>query len=299
MKVFLTGATGYIGSAVAEALGKAGHRVIGLARSPESAQKLAELGIEVQLGNLQNAEALRDAASRADGVIHAASPSDATSAQADNMLLDAILSALQGTNKPFVYTSGVWVIGNTDNRIADEKSPLHPTPLVAWRVACEHRLLDFAKGGVRASVLRPAIVYGRGGGIPASFLQSAKECGAVVFVGNGENHWPVVHVDDLADLYVRILEKASPGSIFLGANREAVKVRDAAQAASAAAGIPGKLTPLPLGEARKTMGPYADALALDQRVSAEKARNVLGWQPSRISFLEDLRRGSYAAVRSR
>jgi nucleoside-diphosphate-sugar epimerase len=294
MNVFVTGATGYIGSAVCEALSKAGHKVIGLARSPEAAEKLSSRGIEPHRGALKDKDSLRAAARKADGVIHAASPGDATNSEADNSLLDAVLLELNGTNKPVVYTSGIWVIGNTGDKIADETFPLRPVPLVAWRVACEQRVLDSAKDGIRTIVTRPGIVYGHGGGIPATMIRSAKLRGAVQFVGNGENHWPVVHVEDVADLYVRALEKAAAGSLFHAAEKDSVKVREVALAASEGAGIPGKVAPWPLEEARKTLGPFADALVLDQRISSEKARKILGWIPRQVGIFEDLRRGSYA-----
>jgi nucleoside-diphosphate-sugar epimerase len=294
MKVFVTGATGYIGTAVCEALAKAGHKVIGLARSPEAAEKLSQRGIEPHRGELKDKDSLRAAARKADGVVHAASPSDATSAKMDNNLLDAVLAELKGTNKVFLYTSGIWVIGETGDKIADEYFPLHPTPLVAWRVACEQRVMGSAKDGIRSIVIRPGIVYGRGGGIPATMIRSAKLRGEVQFVGDGENRWPVVHVEDIADLYLRALEKAEPGSLYHGAEKDSVKVRDAAQAASEAAGIPGKVTAWPLEEARKTLGAFADALVLNQRISSEKARKILGWNPRQAGIFEDLRRGSYA-----
>lgn len=294
MKLFVTGGTGYIGSAVCEALSKAGHEVTALARSAEAAEKLSQRGIKACRGDLQDKDSLRAATRAADGVVHAASPSDATSAQADNSLLEAALAELKGTNKGFIYTSGIWVIGDTGEKIADEKFPLNPTPLVAWRVACEQRVLASAKEGIRALVVRPGIVYGRGGGIPQTMIRAAKLRGVIAFVGNGENHWPVVHVDDVADLYVRALEKAAAGSLFHGAEKDSVKVRDVALAASEAAGIPGKVAAWPLEEARKTLGGFADALALDQRISSEKARKILGWNPRQAGILEDLARGSYA-----
>jgi nucleoside-diphosphate-sugar epimerase len=294
MKVFVTGATGYIGSTVCEALGKAGHKVIGLARSPEAVEKLSQRGIEPHRGELKDKDSLRAAARTADAVVHAASPSDATSAEMDGILLDAVLAELKGTKKPFLYTSGIWVIGATGENVADEHSPLHPAAIVAWRVACEQRALDSAKDGIRSIVIRPGIVYGHGGGIPATMIRSAKLRGAVQFVGNGENHWPVVHVQDIADLYVRALEKAEPGSLYHGAEKDSAKVREVAQAASEGAGIPGKVAAWPLEEARKTLGPFADALALDQQISSERARKILGWNPRRAGILEDLRRGSYA-----
>jgi nucleoside-diphosphate-sugar epimerase len=293
MNVFLTGATGYIGSSVAEALQSAGHQVIGLARSHDSAEKLVGNGIEPQPGDMGDRASLESAIDRADGVIHAASPSDATSAKLDNIVLDAVFAKLKGTNKPFIYTSGIWVLGDTAGRVADETFPLNPTPLAAWRAECEKRVLAAAATGMCASIIRPAIVYGRGGGIPGSLVQSGRDKGTVVFVGDGENHWPGVHVTDLANLYLLVLERAEGGSVFHGAQGDAVKVREVALAASEAAGKSGRVAPWPLAEARKTLGPYADALVLDQKISADKARKILGWEPKQAPFLEDVRNGSY------
>lgn len=294
MRVFVTGATGYIGSAVCEALSRSGHKVSGLARSSESAEKLLQRGIEPHRGDLKESDSVRAAARGADAVIHLAAPNDATYAQADNSLLDAVLPELKGTNKPFIYTSGVWVIGGTGGKVADESFPLHPTPLIAWRVNCERRALDAAKDGVRSIVIRPAVVYGRGGSIPAMLIKSAKERGVVTYVGDGENHWPAVHVEDLADLYVRALEKAAACSLFNAAQGEAAKLREIALAASEGAGIPGRVAAWPIEEARRAMGGFADALALDQQISSEKARKILGWNPMQAGILEDLARGSYA-----
>ena len=296
LKVFVTGATGYIGSSVSAALQKRGHPVLGLARSLESAEKLQKRGIEPYEGDLRDKDSLVAAARKTDAMVHVASPSDSTSAELDNGVIDMVCSVLAGTEKPFIYTSGIWVIGETQG--ADEDSPLHPIPLVKWRAVCEQRVLGAAKGdsNILACVLRPGIVYGRGGGIPASFFKSAKESGAVVFVGGGENHWPVVQVDDLADLYVRTLENKTGGAVFHGIAEQGVKVRDIALAASDGAGIPGKISPWPVEQARKTLGLFADALALDQKISSVKTRRQLGWQPQAPRLVEDLRQGSYQAA---
>ena len=297
MKVFVTGATGYIGSCVSAALLKHGHAVIGLARSSEAAQKLEKRGIEPVRGDIRDKDSFVTAAREADAMIHAASPNDPTSAEVDNAVIDAVCEVLQGTRKPFIYTSGIWVIGETGNKVADEDSSLHPIDLVKWRAVCEQRVLAAAKGSsIRASVLRPGIVYGRGGGIPASFFQSAKERNVVAFVGDGENHWPVVHVDDLADLYVRVLNVESGGLVFHGISEQGVKVRDVAIAASEGAGIPGKISPWLVDEARKTLGLFADALALDQQISSEKTKKQLGWEPKAPRLTDDLRQGSYRAA---
>jgi nucleoside-diphosphate-sugar epimerase len=163
MEVFLTGATGYIGSAVAEALQKAGHKVTGLARTDEKSKQLEARGVRACLGDLLKPETVAAPARAAEGVIHTASTNDANAAQADATVVRAILKTLEGTGKPFVYTSGVWVLGSTGDKVADEHTPVNPTPLVAHRPAIEQEVLAYKDRGVRTIVIRPALVYGRGG----------------------------------------------------------------------------------------------------------------------------------------
>src|SRR6266851_6181773 len=293
MDVFLTGATGYIGSAVAEALQKAGDKVTGRARTPEKAEQLEARGVRACLGDLLKLETIAAPARAAEGVIHTANTNDANSAQADAAVVRAILKSLEGTGKPFVYTSGVWVLGATGDAVADEHTPLNPTPLVAHRPAIEQEVLSSKGRGVRSIVIRPALVYGRGGSIPRMFAQSARDTGATRYVGDGQNRWPFVDVDDLAQLYVLALEKAPPGSVYHGAHGASYRVHEVAEAASIGAGAKGKTQASPLDEARKTMGGFADALVLDQQVSGEKAKRELGWSPRAGSVLDDLKTGSY------
>jgi nucleoside-diphosphate-sugar epimerase len=294
MEVFLTGATGYIGSVVAEALQKAGHKVTGLARTPEKAKQLDARGIHACLGDLRKPETISAPARAAEGVIHTANTNDANSAQVDLAVVRAILAALEGSGKPFVYTSGVWVLGATGDKLANEETPVNPTPLVAPRPAIEQEVLGYKTHGVRTIVIRPALVYGRGGSIPAMLVKSARETGATNYVGDGQNRWPFVHVDDLAQLYVLALEKAVPGSLYNAAHGASYRVREVAEAASIGGGAKGKTQSLPVDEARKTMGPFADALVLDQLISSEKAKKELGWSPRAASVLDDLKTGSYA-----
>jgi nucleoside-diphosphate-sugar epimerase len=212
----------------------------------------------------------------------------------DATVVRAILEALEGTGKPFVYTSGVWVLGSTGGIVADESTPLNPTPLVALRPAIEEEVLGYKGRGVRTIVIRPALVYGRGGSIPRMIAQSARETGAARYVGDGQNRWPFVDVDDLAQLYVLALEKAAPGSLYNAANGPSYRVREVAEAASIGAGAKGKTQAWPLDEARKTLHAFADALVLDQQVSGEKAKKELGWSPHAPPVLDDLKTGSYA-----
>jgi nucleoside-diphosphate-sugar epimerase len=294
MEIFLTGATGYIGSAVAEALQKAGHKVTGLARTPEKAKQLEARGVRACLGDLRQPDTIAAPARVAQGVIHTGNTNDANSAQVDAAVVRAILNNLEGSGKPFVYTSGVWVLGSTGDKVADESTPVNPTPLVAHRAAIEQEVLSYKEHGVRTIVIRPALVYGQGGSIPRMLVQSARETGAARYVGDGRNRWPFVDVADLAHLYVLALEKAPPGSLYNAAHGPSYHVREVAEAASIGAGTKGKTQALPLEEARKTMHAFADALVLDQQISGEKAKKELGWSPRAASVLDDLKTGSYA-----
>jgi nucleoside-diphosphate-sugar epimerase len=291
MRVFLTGATGYIGSAVAERLRAAGHQLSALARSDAAAARLSAAGIEPIRGDFGDSKSVAAGARGADGVISLATTYDPA---VDGPAIDAILEALAGSNKPFIYTSGIWSHGDTGGKVVDESSRPNPAALVAWRQGVEDRVLGAARQKIRTVVIRPAIVYGRGGGIPAGFVESARKEGAAQFVGTGENRWPFVHVDDLADLYLLALENAPPGTLLLGVSGEAHPVREVAAAASRGAGANGRVRAWPLQDARKKLGAYADALVLDQQASGKRAQQLLGWQPHRADVLEDIERGSYA-----
>jgi nucleoside-diphosphate-sugar epimerase len=291
MKVFLTGATGYIGSAVAEKLRAAEHELTGLARSDAAASRLTAAGVRPVQGDFSDTKSVGSAARAADAVISMATTYDPA---VDGPAIDAILDALAGSNKPFIYTSGIWSHGDTGGKVVDETAPPQPAELVKWRQAVEDRVREGARRGVRTVVIRPAIVYGRGGGIPAGFVESARKEGSARYVGTGQNRWPFVHVDDLADLYLLALENASPGSLLLGVSGPSHPVRDVAAAASRGAGAGGRTTAWPLEEARKSLGPYADALVLDQQATGRRAEETLGWKPRGPGVLEDMERGSYA-----
>lgn len=291
LKVFLTGATGYIGGAAADAFLAAGHTVTGLARSEEAARRLRARGIAPIRGDLNSPTSLSKAAAESDGVIHAGTTNDG---RIDQEAVRAMLDALRDSGKPLLYTSGIWVLGDTAGTVADETWPVNPAALVAWRPGVEQIVLAAARNGVRSIVIRPGVVYGDGGGIPADFVKSARETGAARYVGNGENRWPLVQVDDLADLYVRAFEHAAPGTLLLATDGSAYAVREIAEAASFGTGAGGRTESWPLQEARKTLGAYADALVLDQLVSSEKSRSMLSWQIRAMPLIDHLRHGNYA-----
>lgn len=293
MDVFLTGATGYVGGAIADALLRAGHGVLGLARSDKVAEVMRARSISPLRGDLRDSASLARGARQADAVIHAATSNSRDMAEADVAAVEAILAALEGTNKPFIYTSGCWVLGNSGDAIADEESPTNPPAIVAWRPPLERRILAAAARGVRSVVVRPANVYGRGGGILAMLINQAHKTGAARYIGTGENHCPMVQVDDLADAYVRALTQAPAGSLFNAPGGPAFRFKEIAQAISQAAGLGGRTESWSLEAAREVLGPLADALALDLQFSGDKAKRVLGWTPRAPSVIDDLVNGSY------
>lgn len=289
MEIFLTGATGYIGSAVVRELLDRGHRVVGLVRSGSARKLPVHERLRPLIGDLVDVATLAQATRAADAIIHTGSTGDSDAARVDEQATLAILEALRGTGKPFIYTSGVWIMGNTGGQVLDEEAPLDPTPLIAWRVELEAKLL--AEPGMRTIVIRPAMVYGRGGGLVGGLVHSGREAGVVRYVGDGQNRWPVVHVDDLARLYAAAVESGLTNTVLIAAAGSSLRLLDIAQAASRAADIPGRVEVWPLEVARQAMGVFADALALDQQVTAAKATHLLGWQPQAPSLFDALAQG--------
>jgi nucleoside-diphosphate-sugar epimerase len=293
MRVLVTGATGLIGGAVASRLAAAGHDVVGLARSGASAAKLTAMGYQAAHGDLEDAASIASAVRGVDAVVHAASPNDQNSAALDEAATLAIIDALRGTSKRFLYTSGCFLYGATGDTPATEDSPLHPLEMVRFRQALEARILGAAADGVHGIILRPSWVYGNHAWTTMMMYGSAQKHGATRYVGNGQNRWTCVHVDDLADLYLLALERAPAASIFNGAHGAAIPLIDIARAASEGAGAEGRVAEWPLEEAQQALGGFADAIACDQVVSGERAERELGWRPSRHSILDELR--SYAS----
>ena len=290
MKIFVTGGTGYIGSAVALRLKKAGHIVSALVRSAEKAKELQAAGVKIVQGELGNPAGYAAAAYGSDAVVHTAHDHGPQSVELDKKTITAARDLLRGrVGATLIYTSGVWVNGNTEgDGPVDETAPLAPAQIVAWRPAHEQLALEAQKDGIRAVVVRPGIVYGGAkGGIPGMFFGSALKGGAPQIPGEGANVWPMVHIDDLAELYVRLVERAPAGSIFFAVDGAQHTMREVAEAAGKAAGKDGAVTAQPLDQARAAMGPFADALALSQRISGSKAREELDWRPRHESFVAE------------
>ena len=287
MNVFITGATGYIGFNVAMAYRRAGHAVWGLTRSEQKAQLLARHEIRPVVGRMQEAARWASTAKNCSVLIHAAVDYQADTFAIDQQTVEFLLSvARQGPQpKTLIYTSGVWVYGNTRGALVDETTPLDPPKLVARRPAAEQMVLDAA--GVRGLVLRPGCVYGYQGGLTGMWFAAAVKEKALTAVGDGGNRWTVVHADDLADAYLRAGESGLRGEVFNITDRSRWSVGEMLNAVARVTAYTGKTTFIPVAEASKTMGDFAECLALDQHADSRKAVRLLGWQPKHGGFVDD------------
>lgn len=276
--VFVTGATGYIGSVVCEKLIAAGHEVIGLARSGEAAEKLRSRGVTPHPGDITDPASLAAGARMADGTAHIAASWGPEFGARDRAAVEVLIETLAGTDKPLVYTSGAWVMGDTRGRLAGEMWPCKPPAFVAWRLDVEKLVLASAERKVCGVVLRPVMVYGRGGGLAAKFAS-----GAMPMIGDGNNHWSFVHVDDLGELYVKALENARAGTLYIGQDGMHLTTAEFAFAF-------GLREFIPVEQAREKLGPVADCLALDLKAGSTRAFRELGWRPSKPSVVRELKR---------
>jgi nucleoside-diphosphate-sugar epimerase len=291
MNVALTGARGFIGSHVLAALQEHGHEVTALVRNDAEAEALATRGVSPAVVDLYDTPAVVNVFSAADGAIHTASPGDETSAKLDAAAVDAAIGAFDGTGKPYLHISGAWVYG--DNMHITEDSPFDSPALVAWREAIEKRLLEAT--GLRGVVIVSGTAYGDGGGgVVGVVLGSPRDDdGKLIMLGSGQQHWATVHAADLADFFRRVLENDSARGYYVVSDGRTPTVAEITEAAAVAVGAPGAVAGSD-EEARARLGDYfAEVLLGDQAVDAARARAELGWQPSHMGLLDELRDGSY------
>jgi nucleoside-diphosphate-sugar epimerase len=299
MRVFVTGATGWIGSVVVQELLTAGHRVVGLARSDSSAARVTAAGAEVFMGSLENTEGLRAAAAEADGVIHTGyihdfSPAGdpAAAAALDGRVIAAFGEALAGTGKPLVVASGLpqppaGVVSTEEIR---SENPAHP------RVS-EPAALAAAERGVRASVVRlPPSVHGEGDYwfIPI-FIGIARKTGLSAYIGDGANVWPAVHRVDAARLFRIALEQAPAGTLLNAVADEGVPFRGIAEVIGRHLEVPTKS--ITAEDARDQFGALAGFAATDVPASSVITRERFGWRPTEPGLIADLDQGHYFIVR--
>jgi nucleoside-diphosphate-sugar epimerase len=309
MRVFVTGASGWIGRGLVPELTAAGHQVTGLARSAAAAQALRAAGAEALPGSLDDLATLRDAAASSDGVVHLAFKHDiafsgdfAGATAADRAAIETFGEALAGTGKPFVIASGILgVLGLPPGTVATERDGLAPAggdgtgPIsgAGDRMANAHYTTALAGRGVRSSVVRlPPATHGNGdnGFIPAA-IGFARAKGAAAYVGDGANRWPSVHRDDAARLFRLALETAPAGSVLHAVGDEGVPIREVAEIFAAQLGVPAvSVTP---GQAGEYVGFLGGFWGFDGPASAQITRGLLGWEPTRPGLIADLKDGHY------
>lgn len=278
MHVFLTGASGYIGSSVLRALVAHGHQVTALVRSDQKAQAVRDAGGRALVGDVTDTDVVRRLAHEADAVVHTASAQDV-----DPDFTATVLEALHGSPKPFVHTGGIFTFG--DSTDISEQSPSSPPAMTSWRGANEAAV---RASDVRTTVVAPGIVYGRGAGIPAMFVGDGEH--EVRLVGDGSQRWSTVHVDDLGELYVLALHRGEQDGYVLAATGDNPTVREIAEAGAHGSPVVAES----VDASRERLGAvYADALLMHQEASGAHARAAFGWSPTRPSLLEDLADGSY------
>jgi nucleoside-diphosphate-sugar epimerase len=291
MRVFVTGASGWIGSAVVPELIGAGHQVLGLARSDSSTAAVAALGAEVLRGDLEDLDALQAGATGADAVIHLAYVHDFTrreeSVQIDARAVEALAAALEATGKPLVAASGT---PSVPGRVATERDfPVFGGP-AAGRDKNARAVLDLAARGVRSSVVRmPRSVHGDGDhhGLISRVIGIARDRGAVCYVGDGSSRWPAVHVVDAAALVRLAVERAPAGSVLHAVADEGVPVREFAT-------VIGRHLNLPTASApAEDLSFLGMILGLDCPASSALTTDLLGWRPAQPGLIEDLNKGHY------
>ena len=294
MKVFVTGASGFIGSAVTRELLRAGHQVIGLARSEAAAASVAATGAEVQRGSLDDLESLRSGAAAADGVIHTAFIHDfsnfARSVEADRQAIEVMGEVLAGSNRPLVVSAGV--AGLMPGQLVTEEDTLDPARSRLPRLS-EAGGLALASKGVRSSVMRlPPTVHGEGDhGFVACLIAIAREKGVSAYPGDGSNRWSAVHRLDAARLYRLALESAPAGSIIHAIGDEGVMSRDIATMIGRHLDIP--VVSVPVSEAPEHFGWLGAFFSLDVPASSALTRQRFGWQPVEPDLLSDLDHAYY------
>jgi nucleoside-diphosphate-sugar epimerase len=290
MRVFVTGASGWIGSATVPELIGAGHQVLGLARSDAAAAAIAAAGAEVLRGDLDTLDSLRAGAASCDGVIHLAFIHDfsdfAASVSADRRAIETMGAALEGSGKPMVIASGTPAV---PGRVATERDQTAPGSPVADRAANAQAVLDMAARGVRSSVVGlPRTVHGDGDhGFVARLITIARDKGVSGYPGDGSSRWPAVHVLDAAHLFRLAVERAPAGSRLHAVGDAGVPVRDIAEVIGRHLNLPTVSTPA------SDFGFLGQILAVDQPASSALTRELLGWQPVQPGLIEDLDKGHY------
>jgi nucleoside-diphosphate-sugar epimerase len=297
VRIFVTGATGFIGSAVVTELIRAGHQVAGLARSDQAAAALANAGAQPHRGSLEDLDSLRAGAAAADGVIHTAFVHDFArlqdSGRIDLQAIETLGAALEGTGRPLIITSGTALVA--PGRTATEHDASDPAGAGSHRAASEHAALGLAERGVRSAIVRfPPSVHGEGdhGFVPV-LIDVARRTGVSAYVGDGANRWAAVHRLDAARLFRLAVESAPAGSVLHGVGEEGIPARAIAEVIGRHLDVPA--ASIPAGEAVEHFGWIGRFFAADVPASSAITQAELSWRPTRHGLIADLERGHYFA----
>lgn len=292
MRVFITGAAGFIGAATTAELIANGHEVLGLARSDANAEALEKLGAKVHRGSLEDLENLRKGAQETDGAIHLAFIHDfsrfAESSQIDKRAIEAMGDELEGSDKPFIVTSGTGLVAPGELATEDKRTASPHVPRVS-----EQAGLTYAARRVRAMAIRLPQVHGAAGkaGLITYLLEIARQKGVVPYVGDGSQRWPAAHRQDVARLYRLALEKGAPDGIYHAVAEEGVRMRQIVDVLGRALSLP--VTSIQQDEAAAYFGPLAMFAGLDMPASSVRTQSQLGWKPTEIGLIADISRPGY------
>lgn len=295
MRVFVTGASGFVGSAIVQELLKAGHEVLGLARTDSAAESLIKAGAAVHRGNLEDLESLKAGAAQADAVIHTAFNHDFTKFKAncerDRQVILALGEALKGTNRPLVVTSGIGLMNSAGRFINENDQPANSetTP----RAASEEAALALAEEGVPTYIVRlPPTTHGEGDhGFVPMIININKEKGEAAYIGTGANRWPAVHRFDAANLYRLIIEQQPEQRVFHAVAEEGIPFVEIAKAIGKGLQLPVVQKDEATAEAH--FGWFKRFAMIDCAATSEQTRHTLGWEPKHTPLLEDLVTGKY------
>jgi nucleoside-diphosphate-sugar epimerase len=295
MRVFVTGATGFIGSLVVDELLKAGHQVLGLARSDAGAKSLAVAGAEVHRGSIEDLESMRTGAAASDGVIHLAFIHDfskfVANCEADRQVVEAIGSVLAGSDRPFIVTSGTGLANTVPGQPALEDNPTINSSVIP-RAASEEAAASLSARGVNVSVVRLPQVHDEvKQGLITMAVALAREKGVSPYVGDGLNRWPAAHVLDTARLYRLAFEKRAPGAKYHAVAEEGVPLRDIAEVIGRGLKVP--VVSMSQEEAADHFGWMAMFVGRDSPASSAQTREHLGWHPTGPGLIADLERMNY------
>ncbi|EJE48893.1 nucleoside-diphosphate-sugar epimerase [Acidovorax sp. CF316] len=294
MRVFVTGATGFVGTAVVNELIDAGHSVLGLARSDEGAERLAAVGAEVHRGSLDDLPSLRRGVAHADGVIHTAFNHDfstyAANCEADRQVIATLGAELQGSDRPLLVTTGMTLLG-TGGVGTEEHAPV-PSSAGVPRSASEEAAAALAQQGVHACVVRlPQVHDPFKQGLITYLIALAREKGTVAYVDEGANCWPAVHVLDAACLYRLVLEQGQAGARYHAVGEEGVALKAIAESIGRGLNLP--VVSVPASGAQQHFGWLARFAGMDSPASSALTQQRLGWRPVETTLIEDLDRAQF------